>query len=76
MERFQTNLDVNQIEEIRNKISELYELMEGEKPTYVRFDVEIQAEAEMENRMEEEAEKHYAAMEMELREMERKELTK
>jgi len=52
-------LDVNSIEEIRTKISELYELMEGEKPTYVRFDVEIQAEIEAENKMEKEAEKYY-----------------
>jgi len=38
------------IAETRQKISDLYEFINGETPTWVRFDFEIQAENDADNR--------------------------
>lgn len=45
--------DEQNLNEIREKISELYELIEGEKPDYVKFDFELEQELAAERLMDE-----------------------
>lgn len=51
----EVSLDANdkeRLEEAREAIKNLYEILEGEKPSWVMFDVEIQAQNEAEAQME------------------------
>lgn len=43
--------ELEELNEIREKIKELYEFIEGEKPSYVMFDFEVEAENEMEKEL-------------------------
>lgn len=48
-----TTRDKGELDEIREKIAELYELIEGERPDYVKFDFELEQEYQAERMMEE-----------------------
>lgn len=48
-----TTRDADELNEIKEKISELYELIEGEKPDYVKFDFELEQELAAERLMDE-----------------------
>jgi len=45
------SIDYSEINEIREHIADLYEKLEGERPSWVRFDAELKAEHEMEIKM-------------------------
>lgn len=46
-----TGRDKEELDEIREKIGDLYELIEGEKPTWIKFDFELENELAAESLM-------------------------
>ncbi len=59
------NMDIEDLNEVRKKIKELYEFIDGESPTWVMFDKEIELQNKQEAEMDRQEAEYYASLEVE-----------